>query len=226
MANFIFNPPFPSQVAGSDSKFQRTFRHRAWVDGQDLVQAGSTPDEEGMNSRLRKLEIDLDAIKSDLVNAHHLISDLRTALAAALNQIRDELNSKTDKPTKESKEGKEGKDAKEGKDSKDTKEAKDGKESKEGKDTKEHKDGKESKEGKERKDGKELSAKEQEKAASFIEKRDERGAPMHLLAGANPLAGVEPDAVEEPVGRAFIRNEERPRVGARLYDNGTLVETP
>src|SRR5690242_9871071 len=114
MANFTFNPPFPAVVAGDQSTYTRTFVHRDWVDGQDVVQAGATLDEPGMNARLNALETDLDAVKADLVQCYALISDLRKALAVALGQIQKELNSKTDK-TKEGKEAKDGKETKEAK---------------------------------------------------------------------------------------------------------------
>lgn len=210
MANFVFNPPFPSQVANSTARFNRSFAHTPWVDGQDLVQAGTTANEEGINARFFKLQNDLDLVKGDLENAHRLIAELRTALAGALNQIRDELNRKTDKPAKETKDGKEGKDAKEGKDGKDAKESKDGKESKEGKDAKEHKDGKESKEGKEDKDGKELAAKEKDHNP-----REQIPAP--IISPPLEMFATEEELTPAPIGRAFIRPEERPAVGGRLY---------
>src|SRR5262245_24042300 len=90
MANFQYNPPFPAVVPGDVSKFTRTFEHRDWVDGQDLVQAGATPDEQGMNARLNALELDLEAVRADLIQSFKLISDLRKALAAALGQVQGE----------------------------------------------------------------------------------------------------------------------------------------
>jgi len=203
MANFQYNPPFPAVVTADKSTFTRTYAHRNWVDGQDVVQAGETPDEEGINARLNALEVDLDAVKADLVQSYKLISELRQALAVALGQIQGELNRKTDKAKegKDSKDGKETKETKDSKDGKETKEAKDGKETKE---TKEHKDGKETKETKEDKDGKE--------GLNAIEKRLDRLQP------ATPLELMAPDAGDAggEAGRAFIRSHERPPVGDRI----------
>jgi hypothetical protein len=89
---------------------------------------------------------------------------------------------------------------------KDHKDAKD-KDAKESKETKETKDGKESKDG--------LSAKEKERELSSV----------HTRALANPLSAfmfheantpVEPRETEPASGRAFIRVDERPTVGARI----------
>ena len=212
MANFNYNPVFSSVVAQSSSTFTRTFQHRDWVDGQDLVQAGDTPEEPGFNVRFNSIETDLDAIKADLAQAYKLIGDLRSALATALLQIRDELNKKTDK-AKEGKEGKEGKDIKEkdGKESKDKIEGKELKDGKEGKDDKEGKDGKEGKEGKEHKDGKEggKDRKENKEGAKESNREVEDKAAL-----PPPFASADPEG--EAVGRAFIRPEERPRVGEQL----------
>ena len=186
MANFTYNPPFPAVVPGDQSTFTRTFEHREWVDGQDPVQAGATPDELGMNARLNALERDLDAVNADLVQSFKLISDLRKALAAALGQIQSELNKKTDKV-------KEGKDTKDGKETKETKDAK---------------DGKETKETKEDKDGKELAAKEKDNPREVIPSAPEP-QPLPAFFGGE----IVPDA---PPGRAFIRPSERPAVGERI----------
>jgi hypothetical protein len=210
MANFVYNPPFPAVVTGDQSTFTRTFEHRDWVDGQDVVQAGATPDEAGMNARLNALERDLDAVKTDLSQAFKLIRELRTALATALGQVQSELNKKTDKAKegKDSKDGKETKETKDSKDGKETKEAKDGKETKE---TKEHKDGKETKETKEFKDGKE--------GMNAAENLPQMPAPREDAPPAFFVdAGVDTGA-DEPAaapGRAFIRLDERPRVGERI----------
>lgn len=204
MANFEYSPPFPAVVSGDQSTFTRTFEHRNWVDGQDLVQAGETPDELGLNARLNALERDLDAVKGDLVQSYKLIAELRTALAVALGQIQAELNRKTDK-TKEGKDNKDGKESKESKDGKDGKESKESKDGKETKESKEHKDGKEVKETKEDKDGKE--------AMGAAEKND-HGVPRHELAP--PAMFLEPLDAAGETGHAFIRLDERPRVGERV----------
>ena len=217
MANFVYVPPFPAIVPADQSTFTRTYEHRNWVDGQDVVQAGATPDEQGMNARLNALELDLDAVKADLVQSYKLISDLRKALAVALGQIQSELNKKTDK-TKEGKDSKDGKETKETKDSKDGKESKESKDGKETKETKEHKDGKETKESKEDKDGKE--------SLNAIEKQDNQQPQVFepdLMALDVDDGGGGAD-VES--GRAFIRIDERPRVGDRILARDPDLPAP
>ena len=217
MANFVYNPVFPAVVASDRSTFTRTFAHRDWVDGQDVVQAGVTPDEQGMNARLNALELDLDAVKADLVQSFKLISDLRQALAVALGQIQGELNKKTDK-VKEGKDSKDGKETKETKDSKDGKESKESKDGKETKETKEHKDGKETKETKEDKDGKEGL-----NAAEKIDHQTPQAFDPSPLA--LELDDVDGDADIES-GRAFIRIDERPRVGDRILARDPDLPAP
>jgi hypothetical protein len=211
MANFNYSKPFPATVPNSTAVFKRSFLHRPWVDSQDIVQAAETPEEEGFNSRLHKIENDLDALSADSVKAFALIADMRQTLAQCLIEIRDQLNAKTDKPSKEGKEGKESKDTKEAKDAKDGKETKETKDGKETKETKEHKDGKETKEGKERKDGKELSAIEQQVPAPFQ-------MPGAFIEPFQP--NVSASEWDLPLGVAFIRPEERPGVGEKLYEDG------
>jgi hypothetical protein len=209
MANFVYNPPFPAVVSGDQSTFTRTFDHRNWVDGQDVVQAGATPDEPGFNARLNAIEHDLDSVKADLVQSFKLIAELRAALATALGQIQAELNKKTDK-TKEGKESKDGKETKETKDSKDGKEAKESKDGKESKEGKERKDGKETKESKEHKDGKELAAKEKDNPREVLSTGLDP-EPLPWLGSGGDAAPA-----ESPLGRAFIRPDERPPVGDRV----------
>ena len=209
MANFKYTPVFPNSVTNSAPKFERKLQHVDWVDGQDLVQAGDSPGGRGINGVIHTIEADFAAVKADLANAHQLIAELRLALATALNQIADELNKKIDlsakpKEQKDGKDTKEGKDSKEAKDGKETKENKDGKE---GKDTKEHKDGKEGKEGKEHKDGKEHVFKEKDGPHEILRELS-APPPSHLLAPDGPQAA--------PVGRSFIRPEERPAIGQAL----------
>lgn len=207
-----YTPTFNGTVANSSSTFQRTFQSPSWVDGQDVVQAGDTPTETGFNTRLAQLQADLDAVKTDLVNAYALITQLRSDVATALVAVAVAVNSKTDKPAKEGKDTKETKDTKDAKEGKDGKETKEGKDGKEGKDAKEHKDGKETKESKEHKDG-------TEKGASFAEKIEGRDTPLQQVLGPAPFA-ISGEAAElaAPIGRAFIRPDERPPVGERLYD--------
>jgi len=152
-------------------------------------------------------------VSAQAANRGSRAPELRQTLAQLLIEIRDQLNTKTDK-TKEGKEGKEAKDTKEVKDAKDGKETKETKDNKETKETKEHKDGKETKEGKEFKDGKELAAIERQVPAPFQE-------PFGPFEDGPRAAWADADD-SLPLGHAFIRFEERPAVGEKLYEDGRL----
>jgi hypothetical protein len=107
-----------------------------------------------------------------------------------------------DKDSKETKE----KDNKESKDTKDTKEA--------SKDTKEQKEGKENKESKEEKEEKEQKDRTKEHLSLKEKERDQIPAPYSPDAppALFGLDAAEEDG-EESGGRAFICEDERPRVG-------------
>ena len=104
MANFNYSKPFPPQVPNSGAVFQRSFKHRPWTDGQD-VDAGvrDAPRRKASIRACCKIEADFDALASDSTRAFALIADMRQTLAQLLIEIRDQLNTKTDK-TKEGKE--------------------------------------------------------------------------------------------------------------------------
>ena len=133
---FDYRFPVPVTDPACKSSFVRGFEHDDWVDGQDIVQAEATSEEEGFNVRFHKIERDLDALGSDLKKAFACLEILRGQVVAALADIKSQFNAK---PPKEGKEGKDFKDAKDGKDAKDAKD---------GKDAKDHKDGKDGKDGK------------------------------------------------------------------------------
>src|SRR5262245_1454798 len=142
-----FDYRFP--VATSDpnckSNFARGFAHKDWVDGQDTVQAEQTPDEDGFNARLHRIERDLDALGANLATAFACVEILRGQLVQALADIKNQFNAKPPKEGKDTKEVKDTKDAKDSKDTKDTKDVKDAKDSKDTKDSKDVKDTKDTK---------------------------------------------------------------------------------
>jgi hypothetical protein len=123
-----------------------------------------------------------------------------------------EKDTKETKDTKDSKE----KDNKESKE-KDNKESKDTKDTKEqSKDTKEQKEGKENKENKEEKEEKEQKDRTKEHLSLKEKDRDQPFAPF----GDAPPAMFGLDAAEEyeePCGRAFISEDERPQVGRLAF---------
>jgi hypothetical protein len=220
---FNYRSPVSSTDADCKTSFARTFQHDDWVDGQDVVQAERTSDEEGFNARFHKIEHDLDALAKDLKTAIACINTLRAQVALALEDIQNQFNAKPLKETKEGKDFKDSKDAKDGKDQKDTKDTKDAKDAKDTKDSKDTKDGKDSKDGKDHKDTKDakdvkdtrekiLGAIEKQ-FDNFIHTRSRMSEFLWRAAPAAPTADTTPEP--EPV-RAFIRPSERPEVGARV----------
>jgi hypothetical protein len=229
---FDYKFPVPPSDPHCANAFQQTFHHKDWIDGQDVVQAGATADEDGFNLRFQRIESDIAALNSNLANAFACINVLRAQLAEVLAEIKTQLNpppakkSKEGKDVKDFKDGKDGKDgkdtkdSKDGKDGKDTKDSKDAKDGKDGKDAKDAKDTKDSKDGKDHKDGKEKEGKEAQWGAA--EKRlPERIQRPALSSGFDEFLWRADDAASEgePVGRAFIRPEERPPVGERALQD-------
>lgn len=225
MATFNYSFNFPDTDPDCLSRFQRTFAHRDWVDGQDIIQAEMTSAEDGFNRRFHSIEHDLDSLNADSKEAFRCIAELRHELYLLLADIKNQFNSLPVKTAKESKDGKdgketkEGKDVKEGKDGKESKEGKDAKEGKESKDTKETKETKDHKDGKEDKDGKEVGAMEKH--------LDRLDGPWQLPGVQQPgllsflFADESVRPPTQPLGRAFIRPDERPAVGQRALAAST-----
>ena len=170
--------------------YERLFVHPDFVDGVTVVQAGSTPDEIGFNSRFHSIEAEFDSISRDLHTSSNCVAELRREVF----QLARELEAKiTDIEAKIAAKGKD-KDSKDTKE-KDTKESKD-KDTKE-KDTKEGKD----KEGKDHKDHKDKDVVDKVTGIEKIAGIDSR--PLAPEAAGDPHAGTE---------RTFISLEDRPDV--------------
>lgn len=90
---FSYATPFPEAVPEcSPPPFQRTFVHKDWLDGEDLVQAGETATDEGFNKRLHAIEADLDALGSGMAKLVDCLADLRAGVRKALDEVAAELN--------------------------------------------------------------------------------------------------------------------------------------
>lgn len=90
---FNYVQPFPEVEAGCQSSlFARTFHHDDWVDGEDVVQAGSTTGELGFNERFHRIEADLDHLGADVAKAFSCMVAMRAALRHLLDEIRAEIN--------------------------------------------------------------------------------------------------------------------------------------
>src|SRR6202030_2366417 len=75
---FAYVTPFPAQEpACVTPPFVRTLAHRDWVDGEDLVQAGESATDEGMNKRFHHIEADLDTLAADISRLSNCMADMR-----------------------------------------------------------------------------------------------------------------------------------------------------
>lgn len=89
---FDYKTPFAASDPSCTSLFRRTFEHEDWVDGEDVVQAEETTNEQGFNVRFHRIEDDLDALGRDVAKAFLCLGELRSSLRALLDEIRSELN--------------------------------------------------------------------------------------------------------------------------------------
>ncbi|MBQ0901079.1 hypothetical protein [Micromonospora sp. U21] len=90
---FSYAEPFPAVEPGcAPPPFARTFAHSDWVDGEDVVQAGQTPGEQGFNERFHRIEHDLDHLGADLAKAFSCMAAMRVSLRRLLDEIRAEIN--------------------------------------------------------------------------------------------------------------------------------------
>ncbi|KOX04804.1 hypothetical protein ACWD6L_06885 [Micromonospora profundi] len=90
---FSYAESFPAVEPGcAPPPFARTFAHTDWVDGEDVVQAGQTPGEQGFNERFHRIEHDLDHLGTDLAKAFACMAAMRVSLRRLLDEIRTEIN--------------------------------------------------------------------------------------------------------------------------------------
>jgi hypothetical protein len=90
---FAYVTSFPSAVpACVPAPFARSFVHKDWTDGEDLVQAGPSANDDGFNVRLHHIEKDLDSLGSQVATVADCMADMRKSLSALLGEIAAELN--------------------------------------------------------------------------------------------------------------------------------------
>lgn len=93
--NRVFNyvQPFPAvEPSCQPPPFVRTFQHDDWVDGEDVVQAGTTTGEVGFNERFHRIEADLDTLGANVAKAFTCLAAMRAGLRNLLDEIRAEIN--------------------------------------------------------------------------------------------------------------------------------------
>lgn len=90
---FDYSHLFPAEDAACDpDPFARTFEHKDWVDGENVVQAEESPSEKGFNDRFHRIEDDLDRLGALVAQSFTCMHDMRSSLAARLSEIAAELN--------------------------------------------------------------------------------------------------------------------------------------
>jgi hypothetical protein len=89
---FDYRTDFPATEPDCTSHFHRSFVHRDWQDGEDLVQAEQSAGEDGFNLRFHKIENDLDALGADVAEAFLCLAEMRSSLRSLLDEIKTELN--------------------------------------------------------------------------------------------------------------------------------------
>jgi hypothetical protein len=91
--SFSYATSFPAAVPACEpTPFARTFVHKDWVDGEDLVQAGQSANDDGFNVRLHQIEHDLDALGAKIATVVECMADMRESLRKMFDEIAAELN--------------------------------------------------------------------------------------------------------------------------------------
>jgi hypothetical protein len=89
---FNYSQAFNAVEAACTANFVRSFVHADWIDGESVVQASETPEEQGFNQRFHRLEADLDALGGNVALTFTCMANLRRELKNLLEEIRAELN--------------------------------------------------------------------------------------------------------------------------------------
>lgn len=90
---FGYAENFPATDAACQiAPFVRQFVHADWVDGEDVVQAGATPGEDGFNQRFHRIEDDLDALGARVATLSACLAAMRASLRKLLDELRIEIN--------------------------------------------------------------------------------------------------------------------------------------
>lgn len=89
---FSFKTDFPADDPDCAFDFQRGFQHQDWVDGSSVVQAESSPSEEGFNARFHDIEQDIDNLSSEVAKALLCLAEMRRDLRAMMDEVRTAIN--------------------------------------------------------------------------------------------------------------------------------------
>ena len=90
----VFN--YQTAFAGSEGACVETFipvfQHADWVDGESVVQAQASADDEGFNTRFHKIEDDFKAVRVDLSQAFACMAEMRSEIRSLLDELRTQIN--------------------------------------------------------------------------------------------------------------------------------------
>ncbi|QVN21771.1 hypothetical protein [Burkholderia pyrrocinia] len=89
---FNYQTDFPATEPDCVETFTPTFHHTDWVDGESVVQAQQSAGEEGFNSRLRKIEQDFAAVRTDLGQVFACLAHMRAEIRSLLDELRTQIN--------------------------------------------------------------------------------------------------------------------------------------
>jgi hypothetical protein len=90
-APFEFDTQVAQEVPECAPEYARQFVHADWVDGEDRVQAGTTPDEQGFNLRFHSIENELDRIAAEFQKMGGCVADLRRELFGVLEELEAKI---------------------------------------------------------------------------------------------------------------------------------------
>jgi hypothetical protein len=90
---FSYVTAFPASMPSCvPDPFVRSFVHKDWVDGEDLVQAEQSPTDDGFNLRFHRIENDLDSLGAKIATLAQCMASMRASLRSMFDEIAAELN--------------------------------------------------------------------------------------------------------------------------------------
>lgn len=86
---------FSTDVQTSDPDavvtYEREFAHSDWVDGEDRVQAGTTPEEVGFNARFHAIENEFDRVADQFARLAAAVAEVRSDLVGVVRELTSKL---------------------------------------------------------------------------------------------------------------------------------------
>jgi hypothetical protein len=93
---FDFSTDVQTTDPAMDITYTRGFVHTDWVDGEDRVQASSTPEELGFNARFHAIENEFDAIRAQFVQLSDGGKELRSDLVGVVRELESKITALQD----------------------------------------------------------------------------------------------------------------------------------